>query len=327
MKSLFSYFRRIDWFSPALLLMILLAKLFPGPGLVEGFFSLQSFANFGIGFIFFLYGLRLSLNQMKGSISNWRLHLVIQSTTFIIFPLFVLLFKGLFEDSPYHTLYLGVFYLAALPSTVSSAVVMISLARGNVPGGIFNATVSSLAGILITPLWMGVFLSSEGMGIEMGPVFARLGYQILLPLVAGILLHRWIGEFAIKHSYLTRYFDQSVILAVVYTSFCISFHDNIFSGYTSGIIVTLIVFLLLLFAVINGSILGMSRFFKLSKPDLIAGLFCGSTKSLMHGSVMAGVLFMGMPDSGVFLLPVLLYHAMQLTITAYMAQRFHDSLL
>lgn len=315
----------MDWFSPALLLMILLAKLFPGPGLVEGFFSLKSFANFGISFIFFLYGLRLSLGQMKGSISNWRLHLVIQSTTFILFPLTVLLFRGIFEGSPYYTLWLGVFYLAALPSTVSSAVVMISLAHGNVSGGIFNATLSSLAGILITPLWMGVFLSNSGMGIEMGPVFARLGYQIFLPLVAGILLHRWLGAFAIKHSYLTRYFDQSVILAVVYTSFCVSFYDDIFSGYTTGIIVVLIVFLAILFIVINGAILGMSRFFKLPKPDLIAGLFCGSTKSLMHGSVMAGVLFLGMPDSGVFLLPVLLYHAMQLTFTAYMAQRFRDS--
>ena len=317
----------MDWFSPALLLMILLAKLFPGPGLVEGFFSLQSFANIGISFIFFLYGLRLSLNQLKGSIGNWRLHLVIQLTTFVIFPLFVLLFKGLFEDGPYHTLWLGVFYLAALPSTVSSAVVMISLARGNVSGGIFNATVSSIAGILITPLWMGVFLSSEGTGIEMGPVFARLGYQIFLPLVAGILLHPWMGGYAIKHSYVTRYFDQSVILSVVYTSFCISFQDNIFSGYTTEIIIMLIAFLVLLFIVINGAILGMSRGFKLSKPDLITGLFCGSTKSLMHGSVMAGVIFMGMPDSGVFLLPVLLYHAMQLTITAYMARRFRDSFL
>ena len=315
----------MDWFSPALLLMILLAKLFPEPGLVEGFFSLQSFANFGIGFIFFLYGLRLSFNQLKGSAGNWRLHLVIQSTTFIIFPIFVLLFRGLFVGSQYYTLWLGVFYLAALPSTVSSAVVMISLARGNVSGGIFNATVSSLAGILITPLWMSVFLSSEGMGIEMGPVFTRLGYQIFLPLVAGVSLHRWLGAFAIKHSYITRYFDQSVILAVVYTSFCISFHDKIFSGYTSGIILLLIVYLLILFVVINGSILGMSRFLRLPKPDLITGLFCGSTKSLMHGSVMAGVLFMGMPDSGIFLLPVLLYHAMQLTITAYMAQRFRAS--
>lgn len=305
--------------------MILLAKFFPGPGLVEGFFSLQSFANFGIAFIFFLYGLRLSFNQLKGSVGNWRLHLVIQSTTFIIFPLLVLLFRGAFEDSQYYTLWLGVFYLAALPSTVSSAVVMISLARGNVSGGIFNATVSSLAGILITPLWMGAFLSSDGIGIEMGPVFARLGYQIFLPLVAGVMLHRWIGAFAIRHSYITRYFDQSVILAVVYTSFSISFYDKIFSGYTSGIILLLILFLLLLFIGVNIAILGMSRFFKLPKPDLIAGLFCGSTKSLMHGSVMAGVLFLGMPDSGIFLLPVLLYHAMQLTITAFMAQRFRAS--
>jgi sodium/bile acid cotransporter 7 len=60
----------------------------------------------------------------------------------------------------------------------------------------------------------------------------------------------------------------------------------------------------------------------LPQSDLIAALFCGSTKSLMHGSVMAGVLFAGMASGGILLLPVLLYHAMQLTITGFMAQRF-----
>ena len=321
-KSISGFILKADWFSPALLLMILLAKFFPTPGLVEGVFSLKSFAGYGISVIFFLYGLRLSLSQMLSCVNNWRLHLLVQATTFIVFPLIVLMFRGLFSDTLYYSLWLGVFYLAALPSTVSSAVVMVSLAGGNVTGAIFNATFSSIAGILITPLWMGLFLATAGSGMDMTPVFTRLGYQILLPLFAGIFLHRWFGKYAIEYRNFTRYFDQMVILAVVYTSFCVSFNEGLFSGFTLMVIITLIVVLLLLFIIVNVLINLSAKALKLPQPDLVAALFCGSTKSLMHGSVMAGVLFAGMASGGIMLLPVLLYHAMQLTITGFMAQRF-----
>ncbi len=319
MKSLSGYFQRFDWFSPTLLVMILLAKLLPGPGLSTHILSLKSFATLGISMIFFLYGLRLSLKQLWGCVNNWRIHLIIQSTTFVLFPLIVILFRGFFTDTLYYNLWLGVFFLAVLPSTVSSAVVMVSLSGGNVEAAIFNATISSIAGILITPLWMSLFLSAGDAPVEMGPVFVRLGYQIFAPLVLGILLHHWLGRLAIRYKDFTRYFDQSVILAVVYTSFCVSFHNHLFSDYTTSII------LMLLFLIVNGIIFLLSRYYKLPKVDLIAALFCGSTKSLMHGSVMAGVLFSGLTGSGVFLLPVLIYHAMQLTISGFASQQFRRS--
>lgn len=302
--------------------MILLARFFPEPGLGEGAFSLKSLAGFGISVIFFLYGLRLSLQQLWSSVSNWRLHLVVQLTTFFIFPIIALIFKGLFNDTQYYSLWLGVYYLAVLPSTVSSAVVMVSLAGGNVPGAIFNATFSSIAGILVTPLLMGIFLATGPMGPDLVPVFEKLGYQILLPLLAGVFLHRWLGDLAIKHRNVTRYFDQSVILTVVYTSFCTSFFSGLFTGYNLFVIVVLIACLFILFALVNFIIFILINQFKLPESDLITALFCGSTKSLMHGSVMAGVLFSGVAAAGVILLPVLIYHAMQLTVTGIMAQNF-----
>ncbi|MDY0103979.1 MAG: bile acid:sodium symporter family protein [Lentimicrobium sp.] len=324
-KPLSAYFSHFDWFSPALLLMILIAKLFPEPGLSTNVISLKSFAGFGISMIFFLYGLRLSLKLLWGCIYNWKLHLIVQLTTFVLFPFIVLAFWGLFADTVYHNLWLGVFFLAVLPSTVSSAVVMVSLSGGNVAAAIFNATISSIAGILITPLWMSLFLSAGDAPHEMGPVFIRLGYQIFLPLVLGILLHQWLGRLAIHYKDFTRYFDQSVILAVVYTSFCVSFHNHLFSDYTASIILKLILVLVLLFLFVNGVVFLLSRYFKLPHADLITALFCGSTKSLMHGSVMAGVLFSGLTGSGVFLLPVLIYHAMQLTISGFASHQFRRS--
>ena len=288
----------IDWFTPALLLMILLGWLFPGPGLKTGIFSIKQLAGYGISVIFFLYGLRLSVGQLVKCAAHWKLHLVIQSVTFIIFPLLILIFRKFFTGGKYEELWLGVFFLAALPSTVSSAVVMVSLAGGNIPGAVFNATFSSIAGILITPLWMGLFVQ------------------------AGVALHSRLGEIAIRNKGFTRYFDQSVILAIVYSSFSVSFSTGVFRGIGLPVIFLLMLALLVFFAFINLLITIFARRAGLSREDRIAALFCGSTKSLMHGSVMAKVLFSNVASAGLLLLPVLIYHAMQLALTGVMSQRF-----
>jgi len=312
----------IDWFTPALLFMIVLAWFWPEGGLGQGAFSLKSLAGYGISVIFFLYGLRLSVRQLIGCLSNWKLHLIIQSVTFILFPVLILLFKPLFDQSTYEMLWLGTFFLAAMPSTVSSAVVMVSLANGNVPAAVFNASVSSIAGILIAPLWLGVVLASGADGFDMLPVLGKLGYQVLLPLIAGILLNRWLGKPAIRFRNYTRYFDQSVILAIVYTSFSNSFNSGLFNNLGIGVILILIIVLLALFGLISGFIYLLTNKAGLDKKDQITALFCGSTKSLMHGTVMAKVMFGAVGTGGIILLPILIYHALQLTITGIMSQQF-----
>lgn len=311
-----------DWFIPALMLMILIAWLLPGPGLVTGVFSLKALGGFGISVIFFLYGLRLSARQLLSSLSNWKLNAIIQSVTFVVFPIIALIVKGLFPEGQIHLLWLGVFFLASLPSTVSSAVVMVSLAGGNIPSAVFNASFSSIAGILITPLLMGLVITSGAGAFDMSPVLLKLGYQVLLPLVLGLLLHPWLGEWAINSRKITRYFDQTVILIIVYTSFSNSFSSGLFSGFGAEVMAALILLLILLFVVINLIIYFLIKRAGLPQADLITALFCGSTKSLMHGSVMAKVMFGSAGLGGVILLPILIYHALQLTATGIMAQRF-----
>lgn len=312
----------IDWFVPALLLMILMAWIWPEMGLETGVFSLKSLAGAGISVIFFLYGLRLSYKQVFSCISHWKLHLLIQTITFVVFPLMALALRNAFPGEHYRLLWLGCFFLATLPSTVSSAVVMVSLAGGNVPAAIFNASFSSIAGLFISPLWMGVVLNSGVHDFEMTPVILKLGYQILLPMLAGVMLHQWFGKTAIRYAGFTRYFDQSVILTIVYTSFSASFGAGLFSGFSLPELLLLCLVLLIAFALVMGLITLVAAKLNLSLPDRIAALFCGSTKSLMHGTVMSKVIFGVSGTTGIILLPVLLYHAMQLIITGVLSRRF-----
>jgi len=180
--------------------MVFLAYFFPHIGEEEGLLPLGKLTDIGVFLIFFFYGVKLSPAQLRLGLSNYKLHLLIQGSTFIIFPVLILLIHSLSGTGTSY-MWLGVFYLAALPSTVSSSVVMVSIAGGNLPAAIFNASVSSLIGILITPLWMGLFLDVTDAGIDLTSTVIKLSIQILLPVVLGFLFHKKLGGLVAKNRF------------------------------------------------------------------------------------------------------------------------------
>ncbi|MGS0757025.1 bile acid:sodium symporter, partial [Roseateles sp. GG27B] len=116
----------------------------------------------GVALVFFLNGLGLSLVAMRDGALRWRAHLLIQLSTFLLFPLLGVALLALTRNWLSPELQIGFFYLCALPSTVSSSVALTVAARGNVPVAVFNATLSSLIGVIITPLWMAWMLGKTG---------------------------------------------------------------------------------------------------------------------------------------------------------------------
>ncbi len=122
---------------------------------------------------------------------------------------------------------LGISYLSALPSTVSASVVMVSIAGGNLPGAIFNASISSLLGVILTPAWMGI-LSGEIQGeIDFWSSLGDLSLKVLFPVFLGILSHGWIYPKLKKILPKLKFVDQSVIMMIVFTSFSESFAQKI----------------------------------------------------------------------------------------------------
>lgn len=311
----------LDSFVLALIGMIMLAWLWPEGGTGEGPFSLGELTNYGVSVIFFFYGLRLNLTKLREGLSNWRMHLLVQFSTFVLFPLLILGAMQVFGNTDNNLLWLGIFFLASLPSTVSSSVVMVSIAEGNIPAAIFNASISSIIGVFITPLWMGLVVSASAGEFELGDIIAKLVLQVLVPVVAGILLHGKLGTFAEVHRQKLRYFDQLVILLIVYSSFCESFARNMFSGFTAWDIVLLGAGMMGLFFLVYGLITLICHLLGFNREDRIAVVFCGSKKSLVHGTVMSKVLFGDANIIGIVLLPLMLYHALQIAATSIIAQK------
>ncbi|WP_372774629.1 bile acid:sodium symporter family protein [Mangrovibacterium sp.] len=311
-----------DGFISGILLMILLAKLLPGIGSEGSLIELRVIIKGGIALLFFFYGLKLSPEKLKNDLSNWKLHLIIQGITFLVFPALLLLFYPLFKGTEQEILWLAVFFLAALPSTVSSSVVMVSIAGGNLPSAIFNASISGVMGILLTPAWMGLFLDQQTEAIAFGEVVRDLVIQILIPVALGLFMHRFWGAWANRHKSRISLFDKSVILAIVYRSFSDSFLNGIFSSIPMHSLLLLSACVIaLFFLVFEGTkmLIGLLRF---NREDRITVLFCASKKSLVHGSVMVGVLFAGSTLGSLFLVPVMIYHAFQLFYISIVARRY-----
>ncbi|WP_240635623.1 bile acid:sodium symporter family protein [Hymenobacter rigui] len=311
----------LDWFLLGLLGMVVLAYFFPAVGSKTSPIPWKAITTAGVALIFFFYGLRLSLDKLRAGLRNWRLHVVVQLITFVAFPVLALAVRPLFDGLKGQQLWQSIFFLCALPSTVSSSVVMVSMARGNLPAAIFNASISSLLGIVLTPLWTSLFLQTSADSGHLWSLAVSLLWQVIVPVVAGVLLNRRFGAFAEQHKVTLRISDQVVILLIVFTAFCESFEEGIFRSYAARDVALLALGMVGLYLAIFGVVWGLSRLLGFSREDRITALFCGSKKSLVHGSVMASLLFPGMAATGLLLLPLMLYHALQIILASMMAQQ------
>jgi len=312
----------IDGFVFFLIVAVFFAWLLPSVGASEARFSLYWFANIGISLIFFFYGLKLSREKLRTGLNNKYLHFLIHITTFLVFPTFALLLRPIFRGDNMEILWLGIFYLATLPSTVSSSVVMVSIARGNIPAAIFNASISSLIGVFITPLWMSFVLASA-IGIDIsafGAIIGKLMLQVLAPVLLGMALNKRWGHIAESRKKNISIFDQSIILLIVYTSFCKSFAHNVFAGFSHYTFICCAIGMLIFFFAVYRLIGFVCKRLKMSREDTITAQFCGSKKSMIHGAAMSKVIFAGFSGLGIILLPVMLYHTLQLVIVSAIAK-------
>jgi solute carrier family 10 (sodium/bile acid cotransporter), member 7 len=321
MKKIFLTLQKvgINTFFFLLILMIFLAYFFPEFGTDNGPLPLQDITGIGISLIFFFYGVKLSPAKLKEGLSNYKLHLVVQTTTFVLFPIFVLGSYFLFGDEQ-SMLWLGTFYLAALPSTVSSSVVMVSIAGGNMPAAIFNASISSMVGIFITPMWMELMLPDSAVSFDLTETIIKLSFQVLFPVILGLFFHKFLIKWVSRYATALKNFDQAIILLIVFTAFAESFAEDMFAGQSWMELVGLGVWMLGLFLIMMLLMHLIAKALRFSDADRITVLFCGSKKSLVQGAVMGRVMFPDPVVFGVILLPLMVYHALQLMVGSAIAQ-------
>ncbi len=308
-----------DNFTLTLIGVVVLASLLPASGQVAVGFGWLT--NLAIALLFFLHGAKLSRESIIAGAGHWRLHLLVFSLTFILFPLIGLALKPLLSPLIGDELYMGMLYLCALPATVQSAIAFTSLARGNIPAAICSAAASSLFGILLTPLLVTLLLNVHGEGGSTLDAILKISVQLLLPFIAGQIARRCIGAWVARNKSWLKFVDQGSILLVVYGAFSEAVIEGIWHQIPLWELAGLVVVCCIVLGLVLLASTVLSKAFGFNQEDRITILFCGSKKSLATGVPMAQVLFAG-STIGVLILPLMLFHQIQLMVCAVLAQRY-----
>lgn len=313
---------RPDPFIIAILLAVLVASFLPARGEVASALSLTT--KLAIALLFFLHGAKLSREAVVAGVGHWRLHLTVFGATFLLFPVLGLaaawLSKAVMAPGPASDgLSMGLIFLGCLPSTVQSSIAFTSIARGNVPAAVTSASFSNLVGIFVTPLLVALLLRAHGSGFSLSSIEGVV-LQLLVPFVAGQIARRWIGGWAKHNAKLLSLVDRGSIVLIVYVAFSEAVVDHIWHKVSvPQLVVVLIINAIMLAIVILITTFG-SRRLGFSREDEITIIFCGSKKSLATGVPMAGILFPA-ASVGLIVLPLMIFHQLQLMVCAVLAQR------
>lgn len=309
-----------DNFTLALIGTVVLASILPCRG--ETAVAINWLTNIAVGLLFFLHGGKLSREAVVAGATHWRLHALVLVSTFVMFPLLGLAMKPLAAPLVTPELYTGILFLCTLPSTVQSSIAFTSIARGNVPAAVCSASASSLIGIFVTPALVSLIITNHAGASGSGwHTVGAIVMQLLVPFIAGQLLRPLIGPWLDRNRRVLRFVDQGSILLVVYTAFSAAVNEGLWHHLSLGALAGLFVVNALLLAAALALTSLASKRLGFNREDRITIIFCGSKKSLASGIPMAKVIFASQAV-GAVVLPLMLFHQIQLMVCAALAQRW-----
>jgi sodium/bile acid cotransporter 7 len=306
-----------DNFTLMLIGTLVLASLLPCRG--AALQAVDHLTNVAIAALFFLHGAKLSRQAVIAGASHWRLHVLVLLTTFVLIPLFGLALKPLLSPLVTPALYAGILFLCTLPSTVQSSIAFTSIAKGNVPAAVCSASASSIIGIFVTPVVASLVLSSHvGSGSAWRTVGA-VALQLFVPFVCGQLLRPVIGGWLERNESIVSVVDRGSILLIVYSAFSEAVGEGPWHQVPPSALAGLLVAdgVLLAVALITTGL--VSKWLGFERADRVTIVFCGSKKSLSFGITMAKVIFAS-HTVGAAVLPLMLFHQIQLMVCAALAQ-------
>jgi sodium/bile acid cotransporter 7 len=195
------------------------------------------------------------------------------------------------------------------------------MAKGNVPAAVCSASASSLIGIFLTPALVSLIVSNHASGgVSSFSTVGDIVLQLFVPFVAGQLLRPVIGRWIDARKELLRIVDQGSIVLIVYVAFSEAVNEGIWHQLSVSSLLGIVIVNVILLALALVVTTYASKWLGFSDEDRVTIIFCGSKKSMASGIAMAKVLFG--THAGLIVLPVMLFHQIQLMTCSVLAQRW-----
>jgi sodium/bile acid cotransporter 7 len=254
------------------------------------------------------------------AMKNWRLQGLIFTFTFAFMPLLGLAASQAPGGLLPHGLVIGLLFLGILPSTVQSAISYSSLAGGNIAASVMASALLNLAGIVMTPLLVALLIGADGGAAISSDTVIKILSILLLPFALGQIVQAWLGAWAQRNKSLLTLLDRSSIAIAVYVAFSSAVAGGKMQTLGWSVLAVLCAIILLMLVLSMLAAWGLGGLLGLPRADRISLLFAGSHKSIATGAPLAAILFAG-PQAGIVILPALIYHQLQLVLSAPLASR------
>ncbi len=307
-----------DPFTLGLIVTLVAASLWPASEAMAP--TVARATDVAITVMFFLYGTKLAPSRVVEGIAHWRLQSLIFGATWLLFPVLGLILAQILPAVTSRDIVMGLVFLTLLPSTVQSSLAFTSIAGGNLPAAMCAATFSNIAGTVLTPLWVAVALSLQG-DADTWSAIGEIVRLIVVPFAVGQVVRPWLAGWVSRNGRLLAITDRGSILLIVYGAVGRAVRLGIWSRLEASDLVVVVVVEAVLLAGMILTISRAARFVGLERGDEIAAIFCGAKKSLASGVPMAGVLF-APEQAGLVLVPVMLFHQMELMTGAWLSRRY-----
>lgn len=283
-------------------------------------------AQLAVALIFLLQGMSLPIRQMLAGAVPLRLHLFVLGWNYVFFPALTALLCVPAVLLLGQELCLGLWMLAILPTTIASATALTVAARGGVAQAMFASIFSNLLGVLLVPLLAVAYLSSaSGAEVALLPVFEKLGWIVLFPLLVGQCCRLSFRAFSLEICARTPWLPRLAILYIVYLSFAQTLAAGMLEALSWGQVLGTLLWVILLLLLTSWLVWQTSGWMQFKHEERIAAFFTASQKSIATGLPLLTAIFgaAAIPiDVGFVLVPLLIFHPLQLLLGGLLVPRF-----
>lgn len=219
----------------------------------------------------------------------------------------------------------GLMVIAATPGTIASAAVWTRRAEGNEMVPILVTVITNMLCFVVTPFWLAVTIGYSDMDISFTGMALKLVLFVVLPMIAGQVARKSpaVAAWADRQTTLLSVISQCGILSIVLIgAIQCGLHLRASDVDASKSLLEFGSLGLLLAGIYCGTFaLGMvlAKTCRMTRADGIGVAFSGSQKTLMVGLQVAIMI-----GGGLIILPMVMYHVLQLVIGTYFADRLRE---
>ena len=289
--------------------------------------------EFIISLIFFTSGLLIKFNKIKESCMEIKGTIIALIAIFIAAPTISFLFAMM----PFNIgIIIGLFIVSAMPTTLSTGVVMTGASNGNMAHALLITILSNCIAVFSIPITLSIqmmFIGNKAVvQIDKTAIMTKLLLFVIIPLSIGIMTNLFFKPFVnnrynkffvklntLNLRFLTfdfyknklQIFNQLLVLTVIWMALSdtrkviINYGENIFI-----VLTVVLIFHILLVSFVMGNVI----FFKLGSGKRESVIFMGGQKTLPLSILIQVAVF---PQYGLALMVCVLHHLVHIIVDSF----------